>query len=52
MPATPAPAPDQLRFNLPIVDKDGNPTPQFQRQWQQVLASLDNAQKRLAAGGL
>lgn len=52
----PTPAPlnplNQLYSMVPIVDKDGKPTPQFQRQWQDLLEHIAQIEARLTAGGL
>jgi hypothetical protein len=35
---------DPLRHNVPIVDRQGFPTPQFLQQWQAMLDQLKAAQ--------
>lgn len=41
-----------LQALVPIVDKDGKPTPQFQLLWQAVLDHIADIEARLTAGGL
>jgi hypothetical protein len=43
---------NQLFPSIPIVDEKGCPTPQFQRQWQDLLDHIADIERRLAAGGL
>lgn len=39
---------DPLQHNVPIVDGNGRPTPEFLRQWQQLIRELAEAKERLA----
>jgi hypothetical protein len=43
---------NELYALVPIVDEKGCPTPQFQRQWQDLLAHIADIEARLTAGGL
>lgn len=60
MPATPLNALNELYALVPIVEvrtadpepQKGKPTPQFQRQWQDLLAHIADIEARLTVGGL
>lgn len=52
MVATPLNPLNELFALVPIVDKEGRPTPQFQRMWQDLLAHIADIEARLTTGGL
>lgn len=59
MPATPLNPLNELFAMVPIVQVpqnqqqlNGQPTPQLQRQWQDLLAHIADIEARLTAGGL
>ncbi len=43
---------DELQAMVPIVDKDGRPTPQFQKFWQALVAHVKDIEQRLEAAGI
>lgn len=41
-----------LQDRVPIVDKDGRPTPQFQQLWQAMVEHIRDLEARLEAASI